>query len=46
MIFREPHKSACSTQDDLVAEIHTTVVHESAHHFGIDDAALDELSYQ
>ncbi len=46
MIFREPHKSACSTQDDLVAEIHTTVVHEIAHHFGIDDAALDELGYQ
>lgn len=46
LIFREPHKSVCETEDDLVAEIHTTVVHEIAHHFGIDDAALEELGYQ
>lgn len=46
LIFREPHKDACDTLDELIDEIHITVVHEIAHHFGIDDDALGELGYQ
>ncbi len=46
LIFREPHRLTCETVDDLIDEIHTTVVHEIAHHFGIDDEALGELGYQ
>lgn len=46
LIFREPHLQACQTIDELVDEIRVTVVHEIAHHFGIDDHALNELGYQ
>jgi predicted Zn-dependent protease with MMP-like domain len=31
--------------EDLVREIADTVVHEVAHHFGIDDRRLHELGY-
>ncbi len=45
MIYREPHLDAC---DDLAAlrdEVHTTLVHEIAHFYGIDDARLHELGW-
>ena len=29
-----------------VEEVRITVVHEIAHHFGIDDARLEELGYE
>ncbi|WP_341728820.1 metallopeptidase family protein [Brooklawnia sp.] len=44
-IFRGPHLRMCESLDALVDEIHITVVHEIAHHFGIDDDALDTLGY-
>ncbi len=31
--------------DQLVAEIRVTVVHEIAHHFGIDDHSLEEWGW-
>ena len=46
LIFRAPHKQACDSIDELVEEIHITVVHEIAHHFGIDDEELHQLGYQ
>lgn len=46
LIFRNPHKRACDTLDELIDEIHITVVHEIAHHFGIDDEELGDLGYQ
>lgn len=46
VIYRNPHKQACQTEDELVDEIHITVVHEIAHHFGIDDDALEGLGYR
>ena len=33
------------TGEDLLDEIAVTVVHEIAHHFGIDDARLHELGW-
>ncbi|WP_025273043.1 metallopeptidase family protein [Haloglycomyces albus] len=44
-IFRGPHMSAVSDREAMIAEIRTTVVHEIAHHFGIDDAHLHELGW-
>ena len=44
-IFRGPHLRACESIDELVDQIHITVVHEIAHYFGIEDEALDELGY-
>lgn len=44
-VFRNPTLAICDTEDDVVREIGITVVHEIAHHFGIDDARLHELGY-
>ena len=44
-IFRNPLLDLCSSTEELVEEVRITVVHEIAHHFGIDDAALHDLGY-
>jgi len=44
-VFREPILAICETFDDVVEEVHITVVHEIAHHFGVDDDRLHELGY-
>jgi predicted Zn-dependent protease with MMP-like domain len=40
LIFRGPLLRMCADRDELVDEVRITVVHEVAHHFGIDDAQL------
>ena len=35
----------CDTDDDVVEEVAITVIHEIAHHFGIDDERLHELGW-
>jgi predicted Zn-dependent protease with MMP-like domain len=35
----------CRTEDEVVDEVRITVVHELAHHFGIDDGRLHELGW-
>jgi predicted Zn-dependent protease with MMP-like domain len=44
-IFRGPTLRACDTEDDVIDEVAITVVHEIAHHFGIDDDRLHELGW-
>ena len=44
-IFRRPTLRICQTREDVIAEVEITVVHEIAHHFGIDDERLHELGY-
>ncbi len=44
-IYRLPTLAICETAEDVREEVHITVVHEIAHHFGIDDARLHELGY-
>lgn len=44
-IFRLPTLRICDTEQDVVEEVEITVVHEIAHHFGIDDDRLDELGW-
>ena len=44
-IFRRPILAICDTEEDVVEEVRITVVHEIAHHFGIDDDRLHELGY-
>jgi predicted Zn-dependent protease with MMP-like domain len=44
-IYRLPTLSICDTEEQVVAEVSTTVVHEIAHHFGIDDARLHNLGW-
>ena len=45
-IFRRPLEAACDTRAELAHEIRITVLHEIAHHFGIDEAALKQTDYQ
>jgi predicted Zn-dependent protease with MMP-like domain len=42
-IFRLPILRMCQTQAEVVREVYITVVHEIAHHFGIDDDTLHGL---
>jgi predicted Zn-dependent protease with MMP-like domain len=44
-IFRRPLLEMCATREELVREVRITVVHEIAHHFGIDDDRLHDLGY-
>ena len=44
-IYRRPTLRVCDSEDDVVEEVAITVVHEIAHHFGIDDDRLHELGW-
>lgn len=44
-VFRNPTLAICDTREDVVEEVAVTVVHEIAHHFGIDDERLHELGW-
>lgn len=44
-IFRQPHLQLGVTGDELESEIRRTVLHELAHHLGIDDGRLHELGW-
>lgn len=44
-LYRGPLRRFTDTPEQLRAEIEITVVHEIAHHFGIDDARLHDLGY-
>ena len=36
-LFQVPIEEICSNDDEVIEEVRQTVVHEVAHHFGIDD---------
>jgi predicted Zn-dependent protease with MMP-like domain len=42
-IFQEPLEQECLDDEELLAEIRETVLHELAHHFGMSDDHLEEL---
>ncbi len=44
-IYRDALLDVCDREDQVVAEVKITVVHEIAHHFGIDDDRLHELGW-
>lgn len=44
-IFRGPLERMCDSTEELREEIAVTVIHEVAHHFGIDDERLHELGW-
>lgn len=44
-IYRLPICRICASADEVVEQIRITVVHEVAHHFGIEDDRLDELGW-
>jgi len=44
-LYRETICSVCSSEDEVVAQVRKTLIHEVAHHFGIDDPRLAELGW-
>ena len=42
-LFQNAIESICSNEDEIINEVRETVAHEVAHHFGIDDEALEEM---
>jgi predicted Zn-dependent protease with MMP-like domain len=44
-IYRLAICAICSTEEQVVEQVRRTVIHEVAHHFGIDDARLRELGW-
>jgi predicted Zn-dependent protease with MMP-like domain len=44
-IYMNPTLAICADTPDVVHQVETTVVHEIAHHFGIDDETLHRLGY-
>ena len=45
-IFRGPLERATTTPSELFAEVRATVIHEVAHHFGMDEWQIAELGYE
>lgn len=45
VIFQGPHVALGLSDEELRAEIRKTVLHEIAHHLGIDDNRLTELGW-
>jgi len=46
VIFRGPLLEDCASDDELREEIRTTVLHELAHFFGLDEDRIAELGYE
>jgi predicted Zn-dependent protease with MMP-like domain len=44
-VFRRAICAACAGEEEVVAQVRITVVHEVAHHFGLSDQRLDELGW-
>ena len=44
-IYRRAICAVCRTEEDVAVQVRRTVVHEVAHHFGIDDHRLRELGW-
>ena len=44
-IYRDPILANASDVEGAREQVTTTVIHEVAHHFGIDDDRLDELGW-
>ena len=44
-IYSETLLEVCDSEADVVEEVAITVIHEIAHHFGIDDERLHELGW-
>jgi predicted Zn-dependent protease with MMP-like domain len=44
-IYQDAILEICEDEDEVVHEVAVTVVHEVAHHFGIDEETLHELGW-
>jgi len=42
-IYQRPIEEACETDDDIVATIAETVIHEFGHYFGLSEEEIEEI---
>ena len=45
IIYRQAICAICRTEQEVAEQVRQTVIHEIAHHFGIDDDRLRELGW-
>ncbi|MFS0893631.1 metallopeptidase family protein [Microbacterium sp. 179-I 3D3 NHS] len=45
VLYREPHLDQVEDEQELRDEIHTTLVHEIAHYYGLDDEQLHRMGW-
>jgi len=45
LIFQENIELASNSEQELIEQVRTTVLHELGHHFGMSEEDLDELGY-
>lgn len=45
-IFRGPLERAAESRADLAEQVRVTIIHEIAHHFGLDEERIAELGYE
>jgi predicted Zn-dependent protease with MMP-like domain len=44
-LFQRAIEADCRSEQEIARQVRHTLIHELAHHFGIDDARLDELGF-
>lgn len=44
-LYRDHICAICHDEAEVVEQVRVTVIHEVAHHFGLDDDQLDELGW-
>jgi len=44
-IYRQAICAICRTEQEVAGQVRRTVIHEVAHHFGIDDQRLRQLGW-
>jgi predicted Zn-dependent protease with MMP-like domain len=45
-LFQRPIEERCRSEAEILVEVRHTLIHELAHHFGIDDARLEEIGFE
>lgn len=45
VLYRQTMNALCADEDEVRRRVEVTVVHEVAHHFGIDDHTLHDLGW-
>lgn len=45
VLYQRNIEEACDSEEDVVREIRTTLLHEIGHYFGMDETELDDLGY-
>jgi predicted Zn-dependent protease with MMP-like domain len=45
-LFQRPIEDLCRSEGEIMEQVRHTLIHELAHHFGIDDDRLEEIGFE